>query len=384
MKPRLEAGTVETQNPEWEDHGKELSKDANTWIPAVRGNDGGGMFPKLFRRILICLFIAVGANSSASGQETDRTAVIERAKKEAEVVWYTSAGLQDSNPMAESFQKDYPFIRVSVIRAGSGVLINKILNEARAQKGLFDVLNTNDESVLPLKRRGLIARYVSPEATFYDDDLKDKEGYWHTAYVIPWFLGYNTKMVKKEELPKTYEELLNPKWKGRKIALGSDNGSLILSGLMRVWGKEKAIRYFQQLAKQEPAIQAGAPSSRIQLVAAGEFPLTLASGNTLQTFASRGAPVDWVPLEPVFVQLNTIMLAAQSRHPNATKLFIDFVLSKKGQEMIRSFHRVPARTGVDAEPPRIFKGFKRVVQDIETAASGEETTKLYNEILNIR
>ena len=130
---------------------------------------------------------------------------------------------------------------------------------------MFDVLNTNDESVLPLKRRGLIARYVSPEATFYDDDLKDKEGYWHAAYVIPWFLGYNTKMVKKDELPKTYEELLNPKWKGRKIALGTDNGSLVLSGLIRVWGKEKAIRYFQQLAKQEPAIQAGAPSSRIQL-----------------------------------------------------------------------------------------------------------------------
>ena len=342
------------------------------------------MFVQLSRRILICLFIAGGANSSASAQEADRGAVIERVKKEGEVVWYTSAGLQDSNPMAEAFQKDYPSIRVSVVRAGSGVLINKILNEARAQKGLFDVLNTNDESVLPLKRRGLIGRYVSPEATYYDDDLKDKEGYWHAAYVVPWFLGYNTRMVKKEEVPKSYEELLNSKWKGRKIALGSDNGSLILSGLMRVWGKEKAIRYFQQLAKQEPAIQAGAPSSRIQLLAAGEFPLTLAAGNTLQTFVSRGAPVEWVPLEPVFVQLNTIVLAAQSRHPNATKLFIDFVLSKKGQEMIRAFHRVPSRSGVDAEPPRMFKGFKRVVQDIEAAANAEATTKLYNEILNIR
>ena len=136
------------------------------------------------------------------------------------MVWYTSAGLQDSKPMADAFQKDYPFIQVSVLRAGSGVLINKILNEARAQKGLFDVLNTNDESVLPLKRRGLLARYVSPEATFYDDDLKDKEGYWHAAYVIPWFLGYNTRMVKKDEVPKNYEELLTPKWKGRKIVLG--------------------------------------------------------------------------------------------------------------------------------------------------------------------
>src|SRR5262245_20209917 len=274
------------------------------------------MVGMLMRRIFICLFIAIGADSFAAAQGNDGAALIGRAKKGGEVVWYTSAGLQDSNPMAEAFQKDYPFIRVSVIRAGSGVLINKILNEARAQKGLFDVLNTNDESVLPLKRRRLIARHVSSEATAYEDDLKDKEGYWQAAYVVPWFLGYNTRMVKKDEVPKNYEELLTPKWKGRKIVLGSDNGSLILSGLIRVWGREKAVRYFQQLAKQEPALQAGAPSSRIQLLAAGEFPLTLASGNTLQTFASRGAPVDWVPLEPVFVQVNTIMLAAQSRHPN--------------------------------------------------------------------
>jgi iron(III) transport system substrate-binding protein len=342
------------------------------------------MLAKLFPWILICFFIAVGTKFPASGQETDRAALIDRAKKEAEVVWYTSAGLQDSNPMAEAFQKDYPPIRVSVIRAGSGVLINKILNEARAQKGLFDVFNTNQESVSPLKKRGLLARYISPEAAFYDDDLKDKEGYWHAAYVIPWFLGYNTGMLKKDEAPKNYEELLQTKWKGRKIALGSDNGSLILSGLIRAWGKEKALRYFQQLAKQEPAIQAGAPSSRIQLLAAGEFPLTLASGNTLQTFASRGAPVDWVALEPVFVQVNTIMLAAQSRHPNATKLFIGFVLSKKGQEMIRSFHRVPARNGVDAEPPRLFKGYKRLVEDAEAAENAEAITKLYNEIFNIR
>jgi iron(III) transport system substrate-binding protein len=334
--------------------------------------------------IVACLLIALATSTPAGAQDGERRAMIEGAKKEGEVVWYTSAGLQDSNPMAEAFQRDYPSVRVLVVRAGSGVLINKILNEARAQKGLFDVFNTNQESVFPLKKRALIARYISPEASFYDDDLKDKEGYWHAAYVIPWFLGYNTRMLKKEEVPKNYEELLQPRWKGRRIALGTDNGSLILSGLMRVWGKEKAIRYFHELAKQEPAMRAGSPSSRIQLLAAGEFPLTLAAGNTLQTFASKSAPVDWVALEPVFVQVNTIMLAAQSRHSNATKLFIDFVLSKKGQEMIRSFHRVPARNGVDAEPPRLFKGFKRLVESNEAAENAEATNKLYNEIFNIR
>jgi len=334
--------------------------------------------------ILICLCIELAVVSPARAQDAERRALIEGAKREGEVVWYTSAGLQDSNPMAEAFQKDYPFIRASVIRSGSGVLINRILSEARAQQNLFDVFNTNQESVLPLKKRGLIARYISPEAAFYDDDLKDKAGYWHTAYVIPWFLGYNTGMLKRDEVPKNYEELLQPRWKGRKIALGTDNGSLILSGLIRVWGKEKAIRYFRELAKQEPAMRAGSPSSRIQLLAAGEFPLTLAAGNTLQTFASKSAPVDWVALEPVFVQVNTLMLAAQSRHSNAAKLFVDFVLSKKGQEMIRSFHRVPARNGVDAEPPRLFKGFKRVVENNETAENAEATNKLYEEIFNIR
>src|SRR5262249_40910625 len=80
----------------------------------------GTMFAKLLCRILICLFIAVGVSSLATAQENDRAALIERAKKEGEVVWYTSAGLQDSNPMAEAFQKDYPFIRISVISGRIG------------------------------------------------------------------------------------------------------------------------------------------------------------------------------------------------------------------------------------------------------------------------
>ena len=166
--------------------------------------------------IVACLLIALATSTPAGAQDGERRAMIEGAKKEGEVVWYTSAGLQDSNPMAEAFQRDYPSVRVSVIRAGSGVLINKILNEARAQKGLFDVFNTNQESVFPLKKRALIARYISPEASFYDDDLKDKEGYWHAAYVIPWFLGYNTRMLKKEEVPKIMKNYYSPGGRGEE------------------------------------------------------------------------------------------------------------------------------------------------------------------------
>ena len=287
------------------------------------------MRSNIFSTLWICLFFVLAIFGAGSAQDSDRRITLERAKKEGELIWYTTAGLQDSKPMADEFQKTYPFIKPSVVRAGSGVLVNKILNEARAQKVFFDVFNTNHENILPLKKRGLIGRYVSPEAKFYDDDLKDNEGYWHSAYVVPWFLGYNTRMVKKDEVPKSYAELLHPKWKGRKIALGAGNGALILSGLIKLWGREKALGYFRQLAAQEPAVQAGSPSNRIQLLAAGEFPITLAAGNTLQTFVSRGAPIDWVALEPVFVQVNAIMIAAQAPHPNAVQTLHRFCAVKK-------------------------------------------------------
>ncbi len=339
--------------------------------------------PPLIRFLpALVTLLAIGAPISA--QDADRRVLLERAKKEGELVWYTTAGLQDSKPMADEFQKEYPFIKPSVVRAGSEVLLNKILNEARAQKVFFDVFNTNHENILPLKKRGLIGRYVSAEAKFYDEDLKDKDGYWHSAYVVPWFLGYNTRMVKKDDAPKSYADLLHPKWKGGKIALGSDNGALVLGGLIKLWGRDKAAGYFRQLAAQQPTIQAGSPSNRIQLLAAGEFPMTIAAGNTLQSFAARGAPIDWVALEPVFVQVNAIMIAAQALHPNAARLFVDFALSKKGQEMVRGFHRVPARRGVDAEPARMFQGFKRQVQDSEMLENAEATTRLYNEIFAIR
>ena len=128
----------------------------------------------------------------------------------------------------------------------------------------------------------------------------------------------------------------------------------------------------------------GSRTNRIQLLAAGEFPLSVAGGNTLQRFVSQGAPIDWVPLEPVLVEMNTIMLSTHASHPNAGKLFIDFVLSKKGQEMIRGFYRIPPRNDVDADPPRLFKGFKRIVEDVEEHENVEAIVNLYFKIFTGR
>jgi iron(III) transport system substrate-binding protein len=195
-------------------------------------------------------------------------------------------------------------------------------------------------------------------------------------------LGYNTKLVKKEEAPKTYEELLAPKWKGRKISI-DDSAYGLLAGLMHAWGKEKAVEYFKKLAAQEPVVQRG-NTNRVQLTMAGEFPLIIAYAPTIQRETSKGHPMDWVPLEPVPVQVNPMMLAAKAPHPNAGKLFIDFLLSKQGQKMLVGFRRIPVREDVDADPPRLFKDYKRIVEHPEDYKNFNTIVRLYQQILGIR
>lgn len=117
---------------------------------------------------------------------------------------------------------------------------------------------------------------------------------------------------------------------------------------------------------------------------AGEFPLIIAYAPTIQRETSKQHPIDWVPLEPVPVQVNPMMLAAKAPHPNAGKLFIDFLLSKEGQKMLVGFRRIPVREDVDADPPRLFKGYKRVVEHPEDYKNFNETVRLYQEILGIR
>ncbi len=342
------------------------------------------MFMIVFVQVLMSFLTVVWAVGPTAGQELDRASLIEKAKREGQVAWYTTMGLQDAKPMADAFEKEYPGLKVSIYRGGGGVVLNKILNEARAQKYLFDVVTGRGEMILPLKKRGLIASYKSSEASFYDDDLKDSAGYWYVVYVNPWFLGYNTRLVKKGEVPKTYNDLLNLKWKGHKVSIGADDSAILLYGLVTAWGKEKAVRYFQELANQDPAMSRGSHTNRVQLLIAGEFPLTLSVGHTMQRFVVQGAPIDWIALEPVVVQMYPIMLASRALHPNAAKLFLDFVLSKKGQETIRGFHRIPARNGVDPNPPRLFKGFKRVVEDVDAHENFEEVIKLFEEIFKLR
>jgi len=308
--------------------------------------------------------------------------IIEAAKDEGAVSFYTTMTLSQSKKVVDAFQKKYPFIKPELFRGGGDEVLNRILNEARGGLNAWDVVSTRGDSVLTLKDADLITPYRSPETKFISKDMVDDDAYWTAYYVNPYVLGYNTNLVKKDEVPRTYEALLDPKWKGRKISI-DDSAYGFLAGLIRAWGKEKAVAYFKNLAAQDPVPMRG-NTNRVQLTMAGEYSLIIAYAPTIQRETSKGHPMDWVPLEPVPVQVNPMMLASHAPHPNAGKLFIDFLLSKQGQKMLVGFRRIPVREDVEPNPPRLFRGYQRIVEHPEEYKNFDETIKLYQDILGIR
>ena len=327
---------------------------------------------------IAALFCEPPRSWSQSGTDSK---VVEGAKKEREVVWYTTTSLETSKVISDLFQKNYPFVKVNLYRTNVAPLISRVLLETRAGKYEWDVVSGGGELFVPITEKGLIAQYRSPEAKMVDEDLVDKQGYW-TAYTATTFvLGFNSKMVKKQDVPKTYEALLDPRWKGQKI--GVDTSAGMLHALIPIWGKEKAISYFRQLASQDP-VPKDSTSLMAQLLASGEFPLALGSAHLYELLNRKGAPVDWLPLEPAVVRVIPAMLGAKAPHPNAGRLLYDYLIAREGQEVIRSFNRIPVRKDVLPNPPRLLHGYKRVMMYPELYKNLSETQKIYNEIFNLR
>jgi iron(III) transport system substrate-binding protein len=341
------------------------------------------MFARDWRRaVRLIIFALLLVPAVSWSQSSPDPKLIEAAKKEGELVYYTTMTLDQSKQTVDRFEKKYPFIKVTLFRTGGGPLLNKIITEARGGRFAWDVVVGRGEMVLPLMQRKLLASYRSPESRMIDDQLVDKEGYWTAYYVNSYVLGWNTKLVKKDDVPKNYEALLNPKWKGGQISLDTEAYGMF-EGLKGLWGKEKTLAYFRKLASQEPVLKRG-NTERVQLTVAGEYPLIVAYNQTIQRMTSRGAPIDWLPLEPAVTQVNPAMIGAKAPHPNAARLFYDYILSKEGQEQLRAFQRIPVRKDVDPDPARLFRGFKYVIENPEDYQDFDATVKQYLEIFKLR
>jgi len=346
------------------------------------GKGGYGMAIQRWRRTGGLLVVAwVLAPASAWSQTSPDPKLIEGAKKEGQLVYYTTMTLDQSKAVIDRFEKKYG-IRATLFRTGGGPLLNKIFTESRGGRHDWDVVVGRGEMVLPMMQRKLLASYRSPESKMIDEQLVDKEGFWTAYYVNSYVLGWHTKLVKREDVPKTYDALLNPKWKGGLISLDTEAYGMF-EGLKGVWGKEKTIAYFRKLAAMDPVLKRG-NTERVQLAVAGEYSLIIAYNQTIQRMTSRGAPIDWLALEPAVTQVNPVMIGSKAPHPNAARLFYDFIISKEGQEMLRGMQRIPVRRDVEPDPPRLFRGFKYVIENPEDYQDFDATVKQYLEIFKLR
>ena len=303
------------------------------------------------KRISLTIFFSlvpwlIGA-PCAWGQPGHTAKLIEGAKKEGKLVWYTTMGVSDSKPMLDAFKKKYPFVKTELFRAGGDRTTNRILTETRAGRWQFDVVSNGGIRINVLVQHGRISPYVSPEAKAYTQEFKDPAGHWTGIYNNYYVIGYNTEQVSKAEAPKLWEDLLDPRWRG-KISIDQHEFPWYAT-LLAAWGKEKTQRYMRGLAKQQIHWRRG-HTLIAQLMAAGEFSVAIVYAHRIEDMKKKGAPVEWInTLDPIVVSVLGIGLSARPKNPNTAKLFIDFVLSKEGQEIIRSFNRIPARA--DVEPP---------------------------------
>jgi iron(III) transport system substrate-binding protein len=302
----------------------------------------------------------------------------ESAKTEGEVVLYSSLNNEQIVTLVEAFKKKYPFIKPSFYRATSERVLQRALTEAKAARYAVDLFTAAGFQLQLLKESSLTQKFVPAEAAAFDETFRDPDGHWINVHSLLDTMGYNTQLVRANDAPKKYEDLLAPKWRG-KIGVNVMDPEWYVN-LQRRWGKEKARNFLKALAAQQPGLRDG-HNITAQLLAAGEFHVASNTyAHILARIKGQGGPVQYVFDEPVITYIHPIALAKFAPHPNAGKLLMSFILSSEGQKMLRDQGRIPGHREVD---PKVFplRQVKLQASDPrmakEYAATGEEMRAIF-------
>jgi len=300
--------------------------------------------------------------------------LIAGAKKEGKLVVYASATAPQLQMYFTAFNRRYPFIKTEFFRTGKQKLVSKILFEEQAKQHIADVVHTSVIETNILKKRGVLSRYVPLESASYPAQYKDPEGFWTSAYASGTLLGFNSRQVKRAEAPKVYEDLLNPRWKG---GLAIDTNKIEwFAMLLKIKGRS----FMEKLAAQAPSLRDG-NTLVLQLLAAGEYPVaTGVYEYSVEDLKSRGAPVDWIGLEPVITYTVAVSLPSQPPRPFAAKLFIEWLLSKEGQEVVNQYGRVPIRDDVESRYGKLLKQHKLLMTDVDLGQREVEVNDTFRKL----
>jgi len=275
--------------------------------------------------------------------------LVEGAKKEGEMVWYTNSGIENATRYIQAFRKNYPFINANFWRSKTRQVTQRIVSEANAGRHLVDVIKPSTDLLPILLEKNLIGRYDTPLRAIYPAHAKSAF-YTNMNYAFRVF-AFNPRKVHRQDAPKTWEDLLQPRWKGEILF---DESSLEeVMALLATWGKEKTVNYLTKLSQQNLLIRVGRDTTT-QMMMAGEAHLavtTYAYNN--ESLRATNAPIDWVAEDLIPTLIYPLTVARNAPHPYAAALFYDYLISEEGQRLIAREGRVVAHPKVEPIYPRM-------------------------------
>jgi iron(III) transport system substrate-binding protein len=342
------------------------------------------------RSLRLCLLFAFGCLSllpkSAAAQSVEelldkinRLPAAERqqkltagARKEGELVWYSTMNRENSQELINLFEKEHPYVRIKLLNGSAVQTMTRVSSEYSAKSYLFDITHIRGLFLAPLRKRQIIAAYRSPFRDALRPGYKDNEGYFNAIFTQGQLFLANRNLLKPQDYPKSIEDLLAPRWKGQ---LGMDDESYDwLAALIDYYGDEKGKQIAERLGRQQLNLRKG-NNLLGQLVAAGEIPLMIDGYNhTGYLLKSKGAPIEILFPEPYVVAKTPtgVWIGARAPHPHSAALFVDFLLSKRGQEVMAAQGRWVSRQ----EVKYLVDPGNRRVQTVSPLKWGERANEL--------
>lgn len=258
--------------------------------------------------------------------------LLKGAQTEGELVYYGTLPIDEFLPLARVFNRRYRSIALQHYFSPRDGILSRTLTEARAGRHAFDIVQVDLSYGFQLLNANLVHPYAPGERKRFFDGTYDPDGYWHSMYHLTTALIYNTNLVKPEQAPKSYEDLLQPAWKGKMLF--DPEAGYIFAAMESAWGREKAVAYLARLSKQDISYRRGGTLTT-QVVSSGEYPIGIAiNGETSAAIREKGAPLGFKVLAPTIVKPEGLFIAHNAPHPHAALLFAEWVLSDEAQSFL--------------------------------------------------
>jgi len=320
---------------------------------------------------------SAGAQGLFDYSGPDRMAKITAAaKKEGTLTMYTTFAEKDQPTLIRPFEAKYG-VKVNIWRAGTDKVLQRTLAEAAAKKYDVDLIHFGSPEMEALSREKILQAVNSPVHKDLQPGSVPAHREWAATLLSVWVQVYNTQLIKKGDLPKTYRDLLDPKWKG-KLGIEAKNQDWFASVVDVMGGGEKGLKFFRDLVARNGISARTGHTLLNNMVIAGEVPLALTVYNYMPEQAKRkGAPIDWFALEPAVARSNAVGVARRAPHPNAALLFYEYMLGE-GQQYLVKMDYVPSNTQ-EASP---LKNVKILQTDpIRSLDETDKWTKLFEDIV---